>query len=203
MSIDFSKVTAITTPSGSLSNIKRTSDLVQLWPYVQGDITGSISSSNWEWKTNTELGQYGLAINGTLQSLRAKGYTKFKLWVPKQTLNNVAKLSDTTMDQLPSITWGFEEGIGGSTAATDIRVYPVSNDFIFANVDQYENSDGTYTINIPEHTGSVWSTLDTDTSNQIFGFMFSHVNDSGKQNVSYNFVTNLLQKITVNYIFSV
>lgn len=34
MSIDFSKVTAITTPSGSLSNIKRTSDLVQLWPYT-------------------------------------------------------------------------------------------------------------------------------------------------------------------------
>ena len=32
MSIDFSKVTAITTPSGSLSNIKRTSDSVQLWP---------------------------------------------------------------------------------------------------------------------------------------------------------------------------
>ena len=35
MSIDFSKVTAITTPSGALSSIKRTSDLVQLWPTVK------------------------------------------------------------------------------------------------------------------------------------------------------------------------
>ena len=77
MSIDFSKVTAITTPSGSLSKINRTSDSVQLWPYVKpverkykligllSDVAGA--SNHWTIykntnedivKENTYIGQY-------------------------------------------------------------------------------------------------------------------------------------------------
>ena len=55
MSIDFSKVTAITTPSGSLSKINRTSDSVELWP----NLTDKLYIIGADGKLNSSFKQAG------------------------------------------------------------------------------------------------------------------------------------------------